>query len=500
MSNLVIVAIPDENDRVWKVSSEKVPHLTLLFLGDESKVSNLDQIMLFVEHAANTTLKRFYLPVDRRGEMGADQADVLFFKKGRYDYKAIRDFRVALLQDNNIKTAYDSATQFEGPWNPHLTLGYPAAPAKPDNTDRDFGFYDVGFNKVAVWTGDFDGPEFLLKDYWDEFDALESVPMDVAMSDLAHVGVKGMRWGVRKAVAGVKATSTFVKDVNFENRVESGAARKLVINAAHKDFKAKDLAPINAKPEYQAAKKLKNRLLNPKDPLTKQYRGEVKAAYINRLETTANSMKNASGTRQYTIRERGIELPAQGGALPKSKHFWDLSSRQVNHANGSGDFTRLEVLMDDDGFITDVQEAEVADDTMAQTADMGAEFLAHFGVKGMHWGQRKPPPTAVPISAMSRVPHGDARKTKIDTAGGQNHPAHEDAIKVAEARTKLKKSGSSALSNKELRDVATRLQLEQQVSQLTTGGGKKFVAGFLKNQGQQSAGRVVTRKAVAKGF
>ena len=32
-SNLVIVAIPDENDRVWKISSEKVPHLTVLVPG-----------------------------------------------------------------------------------------------------------------------------------------------------------------------------------------------------------------------------------------------------------------------------------------------------------------------------------------------------------------------------------------------------------------------------------------------------------------------------------
>ena len=64
-----------------------------LFLGDSDNVANLDQIMLFVEHAANTTLKRFWLPVDRRGELGADKADVLFFKKNRYDFKAVRDFR-----------------------------------------------------------------------------------------------------------------------------------------------------------------------------------------------------------------------------------------------------------------------------------------------------------------------------------------------------------------------------------------------------------------------
>lgn len=185
MNNLVIAAIPDENDLVWKISSEKIPHMTLLFLGDVNAVQNLEQIILFVEHAANTTLRRFYLPVDRRDVLGADQADVLFFKKGRYDYKAIRDFRATLLQDNNIKTAYDSSTQFDGVWQPHLTLGYPATPAKslPDNYGP---FYDVAFNKIAVWTEDFNGPDFLLRDYMDDYAALEAVPMDVAMSDIRH--------------------------------------------------------------------------------------------------------------------------------------------------------------------------------------------------------------------------------------------------------------------------------------------------------------------------
>src|SRR4051794_24247518 len=114
MGNLVIVALPDEQDRVWKVSSEKKPHLTLLWLGEADNVQNLDIIMQFVEHAASTTLKRFYLPVDKRGVLGDDEADVLFFKKNRYDTKAIWDFRAALLQEPNIKTAFDSAEQFEG--------------------------------------------------------------------------------------------------------------------------------------------------------------------------------------------------------------------------------------------------------------------------------------------------------------------------------------------------------------------------------------------------
>jgi 2'-5' RNA ligase len=501
-TNLVIAAIPDENDRVWKVSSEKIPHLTVLFLGDAGKVSNLEQIMLFVEHAANTTLQRFYLPVDRRGELGEDKADVLFFKKGRYDYKAIRDFRATLLQDPNIKTAYDSAQQFDGPWNPHLTLGYPDAPAKEIPDDQNWQFYDVQFNKIAVWTGDFEGPDFLLKDYWDEMEALESVPMDVAMSDIEHVGVKGMHWGVRKdrVTGGVKkaakgvgraavGTAKFVGDVNFENRVIDGKAREKVIQTANPQFRKTDLPAIKAKPEHQQAAKLKNRLRNPRDPGTKAYRKDVRETYIKRLETTANSMQNPSGNRQYTIRERGVDLPAQGGALPATKYFWDVSTRAVAHA-AEDDFTTLEVLLDDDGFVTEINKVEKS---LAQTADFGAEFLAHYGVRGMHWGVRKEPPAAVAPSASSVVPRGEKRKTKIKVEGGENHAAASDAIKVAQHRAKLAKSGTSALSNAELREVANRLQLEQQVKQLSTTGGKKFVSQLLRQQGQEESKRVLSK-------
>lgn len=127
--------------------------------------------------------------------------------------------------------------------------------------------------------------------------------------------------------------------------------------------------------------------------------------------------------------------------------------------------------------------------SLTQTADFEAEFLSHYGVKGMRWGQRREGgramPTAVPPQARSHVPQSARRKTKVKVDGGENHPAHPDAIKVAEAKVKLKKSGPAALSNTELREVANRLQLESQVKQLTTSGGQKYVSNLLKTQGQQ---------------
>jgi 2'-5' RNA ligase len=487
--NLVIVAVPDENDRVWKVSSEKVPHLTLLFLGDVEKVNNLDQIMQFVEHAANTTLSRFYLPVDRRGELGDDPekgpADVLFFKKGRYDYKAIRDFRATLLQDNNIKTAYDSAPQFEGPWQPHLTLGYPqSTPANEDKEDHPF--WDVSFNKIAVWTGDFEGPDFLLKDYWDEFDALETVPMDVAMSDIEHHGVKGMKWGVRKAASVGKSVGKgalkVASDIHFESQSSQRAAANHVSLQASVKHANEDLPKLKEKYSGTKAETLKGRMKNPLDKNVAAYRADARVMFRDRInEEVAKLPTNASGTRKYQIED---------GGRTNAQYSWRLKTVDVKRTVSHADTVSADALPDQfivrpvfdaDGWITSVEFEDIeVNDPIAQTTDLGAEFLAHYGIKGMRWGHRKEAPAAVPASAMSHVPQGARRKTKIAVQGGENHPAHEDALKVAQAQAKLKKSGPSALSNKELRDMQERLNLERNVTQLVgsttrVGKGRQFV-------------------------
>ena len=435
-SNLVIVAIPDENDRVWKISSEKVPHLTLLFLGEVDNVVNLDQIIQFVEHAASTTLRRFYLPVDRRGELGADQADVLFFKKGRYDYKAIREFRSLLLKDSNIKTAYDSATQFEAPetvgapgqsWIPHLTLGYPATPAKTIDDDQDYRFYDVCFNKIAVWTGDFDGPEFWLKDYEDEFAALDSVPMDVAMSDLHHHGVKGMKWGVRKAPVEGSAfrgsfrnINTFKKqapgvlsrrsevrlalfgqfamfdsqvraevkagdrqivlskqDKKWEKGLKDGSAWVAVNNASADHFN-KHIDAINNK--YPKDRDWSNEdYAHPKSPEFKKYMKDIHALTRDSIEHATNELDlmNPSGTKKVKI---------ESGGLPGD---YRLTVEEVKHADESSIRIKVKYQFDNLGRVTGFTYSDEEPESMTQTADLGSEFLEHFGVKGMRWGVRK---------------------------------------------------------------------------------------------------------------
>jgi hypothetical protein len=102
-------------------------------------------------------------------------------------------------------------------------------------------------------------------------------------------------------------------------------------------------------------------------------------------------------------------------------------------------------------------------------------FLEHFGVKGMKWGVRRQGIGAAPTDVVvTRTPKG-----KVKTSGGKNQPAHEDAIKAKVAVAKAKGSGLDSLSNQELQTLATRINLEKQVTKLAsdqlTSNGKQFV-------------------------
>lgn len=189
VNTFVIVAIPAQDDYVWQLSSEKIPHLTLLSM--DSNLGDIEHVKEYIQHVADTTLDKFYLSVNRRGVLGADSADVLFFDNGNYTLEMLKELRTYLLDDPNIREAYDSVEQFPS-WTPHLTLGYPETPAKPDK--RDYPIGSVCFDRIALWTEDYAGTEFPLET---ADDAGEAVRMsDAGEAFLEHFGIKGMKWGV----------------------------------------------------------------------------------------------------------------------------------------------------------------------------------------------------------------------------------------------------------------------------------------------------------------
>jgi 2'-5' RNA ligase len=189
MKNLAVMAIPSRDDYVWNLSSEKVPHLTLLYLGDQPDTMDTRRMEEFIQHVVDTTLYPFGMSVDRRGELGDKNADVLYFSG--HNVQFLENFRHFLLTNEEIYQAYHSTDQHQN-WTPHLTLGYPEKPARPDKREYP-GVHWVSFDRIAFWTGNYEGVEFPLKNQ----------ASDIAMSTeekgerfVRHFGVKGMKWGV----------------------------------------------------------------------------------------------------------------------------------------------------------------------------------------------------------------------------------------------------------------------------------------------------------------
>jgi 2'-5' RNA ligase len=461
MANLVIAAIPAEDDYIHKISSDKIPHLTLLFLGETTKVKNFSSIVGFVEHAASQSLTRFGLEVERRGELGVDQADVLFFSKTKWSgYEDVKNFRSYLLKDDNIRTAYDSTEQFPE-WVPHITLGYPESPAKPDNRDYP-GITYVQFDRIAVWFAEFEGIEIPLKAY--EWDMAVSMS-EAAKAILAHHGTKGMKWGVRRAEKkAARGEKKFAQRVTNPNKNVS--LKVELHNATHKAMN-EHIARINSKSEYVKAAN-NHTLLDHDHPTTKKYHKEVEDAYISELNKEAAKMQSPSGARTYTVhRSTGDFLGFVVSA----------TDTKVKHADD--ETFRVTFVKDSEGRITDLVL-----DTMTHGSIVAETILTHHGVKGMKWGIRRKAtvgPTEVIVS--------DRRK-KIKTSGGKGFPAHADAVRARKVGQIGKKSGLKSVSDKDLQMYAKRLQLEQNVKRLNYNDknpGQKFVSQLLGQTGNKAA-------------
>lgn len=106
------------------------------------------------------------------------------------------------------------------------------------------------------------------------------------------------------------------------------------------------------------------------------------------------------------------------------------------------------------------------------------EFISHFGVKGMKWGVRK---------------------------AAKRAASSEDARNAQDAHDKSKKAGLHSLSNKELQDLVTRMNLEQQFNRLKppSAGSKaaKFIGKMLADAGKQQVNKLANdllAKEIAK--
>jgi hypothetical protein len=261
---------------------------------------------------------------------------------------------------------------------------------------------------------------------------------------LAHHGVKGMKWGVRREAKKVaKADKKWEKDLSGIKgfiRVNNSVAEK--INPR--------LNVINSKPKYNVD------MLDPKNKsVHKAYMGEYKNALQQSLdETMAEIGTNASGTKKVALHVVGEGMDIN----------YDGSIVDVKHDGLEGNFT-VKPKFNAKGQVTG-QTIEASDPVLEQAEDFVENYLAHFGVKGMKWGVRK----------------------------REKAPSSDDASSVATKRSAIKKNGTHVLSNKELQEVVTRMNLEQQYDRLAAGDisrGRKVLNALLGDLAKTSAKRVV---------
>lgn len=110
-------------------------------------------------------------------------------------------------------------------------------------------------------------------------------------------------------------------------------------------------------------------------------------------------------------------------------------------------------------------------------ADTLEDVMEHYGVKGMHWGVRK--------------------RRSADSG-----PTSSDATKAKQHATTVKTHGTKALTNQELQQLVTRMNLEQQFTTLHQKQKKenpaaKFAKELLLQVGKEQAGKLA-REQIAK--
>ena len=114
------------------------------------------------------------------------------------------------------------------------------------------------------------------------------------------------------------------------------------------------------------------------------------------------------------------------------------------------------------------------------------DFLEHFGKKGMRWGVRtvaNHQPSSSPVLVKT------SGSRPIKTAGGRGHSPSSDAKEHAARLRLARKSGLQSLSDKDLKALNSRIQMEtnfrKTVPRTRTQKAVKFVGNFIAKQGQR---------------
>jgi hypothetical protein len=286
--------------------------------------------------------------------------------------------------------------------------------------------------------------------------------------DLVHHGVKGMKWGVRHDPGheGEQAKTKVINkaDKAFNKSFQGGGGWVKIQNEfAHHINPMLD--QMNSSPQFKG----KNMWNDPK--LHEQYMKKYDKLVDNAAKLTSESLgMNASGTKQIKVTRSGSGEEAH----------WTAELVDVQHADMSPSSFKIVPKFDANGFILSFS---IEPDVMAQGESVVADFLAHFGVKGMHWGQHKNPSAAETAAAAAVLKE---RAGKIKATSKKFGPdiqavragfAKPTPTKQTHNEVIAKVGGLHNISDHDLRLMLNRLDMEQKYSKILHEDRQKRIDG-----------------------
>lgn len=311
---------------------------------------------------------------------------------------------------------------------------------------------------------------------------------EIARSDheefLEHYGVKGMRWGVRRELKGIRGASNrteFLKkrDAAWMDKVSANPKLEKISRMVAKDAKS-------AIKELNRAYPKKFGLRNKSDQA--RYDRALEETISASIDRAAYKTHKLSPTRAHEVkltRTESGELLAKVSRRTNPKIIKTeaklnrmderAKKKAIAHAEEDlsiEDFEGLGFLLleDADGLVVDV--VTPFDDL--EHSEQVEEFLAHYGVKGMRWGVRKR------SSESSDNTSSGSKKYKVNKDGSvdvpvtrnsatgkdvavtpKGKPASDDAATKYIVNARINALGLDAVTNTELKAFNERLNLER---------------------------------------
>jgi hypothetical protein len=254
---------------------------------------------------------------------------------------------------------------------------------------------------------------------------------------IEHHGVKGMHWGIRNDRGHEGERVKSAKLGKLDKKFASKGVKHLVDihNKAAEVMNSTEIPRINNMPKF------KGQDFTHDSPLRREYYNEYAKTLEKHLNAAADELgTNPSGTLKYR-------------AVVNKDLSWNLHAEEVKHADG--DSITIRPKYDDSGYI--VSFGSLSPDEMSQTSiDESLEFLAHYGIKGMHWGVRR----------------------NGGHPGREEHPVSSDAQKAHEVARTIHEHGTAAVGNEDLQHLVNRQRLLQQHAQLNPGDPSHYRKGL----------------------